>query len=170
MATQRADTNHVLDIFRKKKVITLDELATLLTCSIPTIRNRLKAWKTYRSYNKNGRYYTLPEVPKFDPYGIWKFKKIFFSQYGNLKQTLVHLVHQSQAGLSAMDMSHILGIAAHSFLSHFKNLPDLEREKHKERYIYFSKIPEVSEKQKKERQKRICSMAALEHPSDAETL
>lgn len=67
-----------LKIFKIQKIIKLDQLMELLKSSRRTTQQRLKAWKTYTSYNQNGRYYVLPEVPNFDGYGIWKFKKIFF--------------------------------------------------------------------------------------------
>lgn len=157
-------------IFRNKKVITVNELSDFLKCSVPAARNRFKEWNTYTSFNKNGRYYVLPEIPKFDQYGIWKFRNICFSKYGNLKKTLIHIVNESQAGLSAFDMSEILCMPAHKFLSHFKTYQGFEREKYNGIYIYFSKEREVYEKQKKERQKINHSKAESDLPSDGDSV
>lgn len=43
--------------FRRKKVLTLPDLKTLLNCSAITVQRRLKAWQAIKSYNHNGRYY-----------------------------------------------------------------------------------------------------------------
>ena len=52
-------------IIRRKKIVTLDELAVSLHCSKRTVQRRLNQLKTIRSYNRNGQYYTLEEVPRF---------------------------------------------------------------------------------------------------------
>ena len=48
-----------LQMFKMKKVLTVNQIAALLDAAIPTVRNRLKQWNTYTSYNMNGRFYTL---------------------------------------------------------------------------------------------------------------
>ena len=72
-----------IKIFKKKKVLMIEELSGLLDSSLITARRRLKQWKTYTSYNHNGRYYVLPGVVKFDTHGLWRHQDILFSQHGN---------------------------------------------------------------------------------------
>ena len=55
--------------FRCRKIMTLGEVAEFIRSSIHTARRRLKQWQAANSYNHNGRYYTLPEVPEFDGNG-----------------------------------------------------------------------------------------------------
>lgn len=169
-----AKPNHpeeILAYFRKKQIITIDELVQFSNCSVPTIRRRLKAWKTYTSYNQNGRYYVLAEMPKFDQYGLWRLKGIFFSQQGNLKKTLIHLIDQSQAGYSMLETNQILGIATDRFLSeYFKKHAFLAREKYQGVYIYFSKRAALYRRQKREREKIVQTLAKRELPSDAESV
>ena len=102
------DEKDVLKRFRQKKVITIEQLVELLQSSVITTRRRLKKWKTYTSFNNNGRYYTLPDIPDFDRNGIWKYQTILFSRHGNLKQTIIQLVKQSKAGLSAREIADIV--------------------------------------------------------------
>ena len=52
----------VFKFLEGKKVFTLDQLVSSLSCSTPTARLKLKQWQTYTSYNQNGRYYTMPTV------------------------------------------------------------------------------------------------------------
>ena len=159
-----------LKIFRKQKVISIDKLGVLLNCSERTVQRRLKEWNVYTSYNQKGRYYVLPNVPEFDEHGLWKYKYAFFSKHGNLKKTLTYIVNQSNAGLNAFEMSDILGLTAHTFLSHYKDTTNIHREKHKGLYIYFSKNTAIFEKQKREREKLICFKATLDLPSDADAV
>jgi len=106
-----------LGTFRAQKVATINQLADRLQCSVPTARRRLKQWKTHTSYNKNGRYYVLPDVVRFDADGLWRYRGIGFSRYGNLKQTVVGLVRGSPSGLRAGELGKLLGLEPRSFLS-----------------------------------------------------
>jgi len=124
--------------FRHEKVMTVEQIAEELNRSIPTARNRLKQWKALTSYDKNGRYYVLPEIPKFDANQLWCYKNIHFSRYGNLKSTLIGVVENSQSGLNGMEIGQLLGLDPRSFLSHFGKSPALRRKKIHDRFIYFS--------------------------------
>jgi len=141
----------VIRSFKKEKVVTVVLLSTWLACSVATARRRLKAWGAYTSYNCNGRCYTLPEIAEFDDNGLWRYRGIFFSKHGNLKQTIVHLVTHSEQGLSGAELGELLGLQPRSFLSHFRDHPALYREKLMGRWIWFSADPESAEKQKQTR-------------------
>jgi len=124
--------------FRHEKIMTIEQIAKGLNRSIPTARNRLKQWKAFTSYDKNGRYYVLPEIPKFDSNQLWSTKNIHFSRYRNLKSTLIGVVENSDSGLNGMEIGQVLGLDPRSFLSHFGKSPALRREKVHDRFIYFS--------------------------------
>ena len=62
--------NNVLRRFRAKKIITLDQLSDALQRSRRTAQRRLTEWQAINSYNKNGAYYTLPDIPVFDANGL----------------------------------------------------------------------------------------------------
>ena len=145
----------------KVKVFTIGELVTLLKCSIPNIRLKLKQWQTYTSYNQNGRFYTLPQVPRFDHNGLWYYKNVAFSKHGNLKKTIVHLVTSAPAGLTGRQLGEILGLAPRSFLHHFSNHPGIERTKHEGVYVYFSDDAAVCERQVQKRTALICRVAVV---------
>ena len=124
--------------FDRCKIMTLGEVAEFIRSSIHTARRRLKQWRAANSYNHNGRYYTLPHVPEFDGDGLWRWRGVFFSQYGNLKQTVVALVQRSPAGLDAGELRALLGLDPRSFLSAFATDPQLRREKTQGRFVYYS--------------------------------
>jgi hypothetical protein len=123
--------------FGRRKIMTLEEVAEFIRSSIHTARRRLKQWRATNSYNHNGRYYTLPDVPEFDGNGLWRWREVFFSQYGNLKQTVIALVQRSPAGLDVGEMRFLLGLDPRSFLSAFANDPQLRREKTQGRFVYY---------------------------------
>jgi hypothetical protein len=145
------DDKYALANFSRQKVITIEQLVKLLNCSVITARRRLKKWRTYTSINHNGRYYTLPQIPVFDKNDLWKYQTILFSNHGNLKQTIVALITDSQKGLSAVQVAEIVGFAPNSsFLSQFKNVPGVKREKHQGRFVYLSDRSGIYTKQKQQ--------------------
>ncbi len=70
--------NEAIQTFRRRKTLTVEQLRSLLQCSVPAVRKYLKQWGTMTSYNNNGRYYVLSDVPKFDEHGLWEYKGIRF--------------------------------------------------------------------------------------------
>lgn len=152
MARLDQDTIKIaLQHLEKIKVFDVGELASSLTCSIPNARLKLKQWRTYTSYNQNGKYYTLPEIPEFDDYGLWRYKNVAFSKHGNLKKTIIHLVSVSPAGLSGRQLGELLGLSPQSFLHHFRECPGIHREKHGGVFVYLSDKKKVHEKQLRQR-------------------
>jgi len=140
--------------FGRRKIMTLGEVAEFIRSSIHTARRRLKQWQATNSYNHNGRYYTLPEVPEFDGNGLWRWRGVFFSQYGNLKQTVRSLVQRSPAGLDAGELRALLGLDPRSFLSAFATDPQLRREKTQGRFVYYGSDAAVYSGQRERRSLR----------------
>lgn len=165
MKTFRDSAASLLALWRRKKVITLAELRAELQTSVRTLRRRLKEWGALASFNHNSRYYTLPELPHFDPHGLWFHREIGFSRHGHLPQTIVALVRQSAGGLTAAELGQRLRLDPRSFLWQFHNHPDLQREKYQGRYVYFSVDPTVAT-----RQKTVRSAAPVPLPSAEEAI
>ena len=140
-----------LKTFRRRKVLKLGEVAELVHSSIHTARRRLKEWRAHTSYNQNGRYYTLPDVPEFDGDGLWHWRGVFFSRYGNLKQTVVELIRRSSAGLDAGEMGSLLALDPRSFLSSFADHPEIKREKAQGRFVYYCADRSVYSEQQQRR-------------------
>ncbi|MBA7619028.1 hypothetical protein ES703_26360 [subsurface metagenome] len=130
--------NKALRIFHRSRTMTVIQLADLLECSAPTVRNRLKSWGALTSYNKNGRYYALPNVATFDKNGLWKYKGVFFSRYGTLKRTVRHLVRSSLMGLDAAEIGRLIGLLPRSFMAQLLTIPGVHRDKYEKRFVYFS--------------------------------
>ena len=163
------DLTAVTRSLKKHKVVTIDQLASWLSCSVVTARRRLKAWHAYTSYNRNGRYYTLPEIAQFDDIGLWRHQGAFFSKHGNLKQTLVHLVTHSEQGLSGAELGEILGLQPRSFLSHFRDHPEIYRENRMGCWIWFAANSGTREQQMQARLAQEVAKKSL-MPSDIEAV
>ena len=148
----------VLNSLENMKVFTLERLVSSLSCSIPTARLKLKQWGAYTSYNQNGRYYTMSTVPCFDNNGLWHYEDIYFSRYGNLKNTIVQLVGKSPCGLTGKEIGALVRLDPRSFLHHFRNAGGIQREKPEGVYVYFSDN-RVTYKQQRE------SRSKLAHPT-----
>jgi len=153
--------------WRRKKVITLPELIEELRTSLRTVRRRLKLWGALASFNHNSRFYTLPELPQFDEHGLWFHRDIGFSRHGHLPQTIVALVRQAPAGLTAAELGQRLRLAPRSFLWQFHQHPDLQREKYQGHYVYFAADPTVAIRQKAIRN---AALAPVPLPSAAEAI
>ena len=123
---------------KKKKVFDFPMLLLFLNCSVRSGRSKLKQWQAHTSYNKSGQYYALPDVPRFNEDGLWWYKGAYFSQYGTLKNTVVHLIGASSAGLTGEQIGELVGLNPRSFLHHFRDTTGIHREKHQGVYVYFS--------------------------------
>lgn len=159
------DEQGVIKRFQKVKVLTIEQLASLLEASIVTARRKLKKWNVITSINMNGRYYTLPKIPDFDENGLWKYQSILFSKHGNLMQTITALIGASQIGLSAKQIARMLEIPANSSLfTRLPAVPGIQRERHRGRFVYFS------EERYQDQKEAFSLVQSLSFPSDADAI
>jgi hypothetical protein len=152
---------------RLKKAVTLLELMRQLHCSRRTIQRRLAQWRTLHSYNRNGRYYTLPDIPSFDAHGLWHYRGVFFSRHGNLPETFVELVRNAPAGLTAAEAGELLGLSPSSFLWSLRDHPALKREKYQGRYVY---LASESGRYAAQQRQRALVARMIRRPTDAEAI
>lgn len=157
-----------LNFIQTEKIITVVQLSRLLQSSVITARRYLKSWRAYTSYNQKGLYHTLPSIPDFDENGLWVYNSVRFSRHGTLRDTIVHLLRHSKAGMSSNEIGKTVELDPSSFMHHFRDIPGVKREKLGGRFIYFPDDLETGTKQKEE---RISHLLRLETPiSDAEAV
>ena len=70
----------------------------------------LKKLDVISSYTHTGQYHTLKKMARFDQNGFWFFQDVGFSQYGTLKEILVHLISHSQVGMTHKEMRKLCRI------------------------------------------------------------
>lgn len=142
----------LLKKLRQRKVITIDESAKLFSCSVVSARRKLKAWDAFTSCNRNGKFYTLLEITDFDESGLWWYEEILFSQHGNLKNTLRHLIDTSSCGLSGKELSALTGVMPNNpIVYQLRDKGQLRLEKHEKRMVLFSIDDQNWQKQRTER-------------------
>ena len=163
----KKEIENALLAFRKKKTFTVENVVSRLGCSIPTVRLKLRQWRALTSYNQSGQYYALPEVPRFDENGLWWFKGAYFSKFGTLKNTVVHLVGASSAGLTGDQIGELVGLRPRSFLHHFRDAKGIHREKHRGVYVYFS---DECARYEVQRNARLEAIAKSEDLNDADAV
>ena len=140
-------SNSLKKMFKKSKVLTLSQVSKTHDCSIRTVQRQFAELAVLRSYNKNSRYYTLPGIPKFNVHGIWCYRDILFSKFGDLRQTVKHMILAAEDGLSGNEIGDIVNLLPRSFMHHFREMEGVFREKHGGVYIYFSNDPTIYARQ-----------------------
>jgi len=137
------ELEYLKTIYGPKKVMTLQELVDQMMVSEITVRRKLKKAGAITSFNKNGKYYTLPHIPDFDLNGLWNYKEIRFSIYGNLKQTIIQLVNKSTNGMHAETIGELINYLPHSLMNQLCKNALIQREKIEGKYMYFAIEPAV---------------------------
>jgi len=99
MKTPSFLSDSLRQFLRSQKIATLPQLKQALGTTVDiTVFRKLKELSYRSSYSHRGRYYTLDEIPQFDPQGLWSFQEVWFSRWGNLVTTLETLVSASPQG------------------------------------------------------------------------
>ncbi len=157
MRTITFQPENIIQTFYKYKTLTTDRLQELCGCSRKTAWRILNDHGYLSSYNFNARYYTLIDIPKFDDYGLWSFRKVHFSQYGSLTKAIIELIKQSKAGFSAGEFENILKVPVKPSLLRLYRESRISREKVGAVYIYFAINTLQQERQLSERQSQLKS-------------
>jgi hypothetical protein len=89
------------------------------------------------SYNFNAKYYTLIDIPVFDKNSLWSYRKIRFSKYGSLTNTVIALVFNSRSGLEKNELQELLGVNVIPILSKLYHQGKVYREKIDGIFVYF---------------------------------
>jgi len=153
----KADSDKALQrLFRRFKVVDINALfKTLKTKSRMSIFRRLKEIGYLSSYTHTGRYYTLAHIPQFDNYRLWFHQSVGFSQYGTLKTSVVELVDRSSAGLTHLELNHILRIRTHNTLLNLVRKGRVSREQFEKAFLYVSSDPDKATMQVAKRRKKV---------------
>jgi len=152
--------------FRKKYMVNLDELFHILdTRSRMSVFRRLKAMGYLTSFTHAGRYYTLPNIPKFDKIGLWFYQDVGFSRAGTLKSTIVDIVHFSEDGMTPKEMLNLLRLrvpnSLHNALHELIKNKQLERHRLQGIPLYTSLDSVIAQNQMATRREKIKSRSLI---------
>lgn len=137
LSVQRDDS--IRNLFNSNKIATIDELKVVAgSTSTMTIYRALTRLDYLSSYSHRGQFYTLPEIPVFNQYGIWSHRSVMFSQRGNLLETAAFVVQNSDEGFTASELESLLQIEVKHALLKLLRQKRLLRSKLDGRFVYLS--------------------------------
>ena len=174
MLSPKVSRNILLKMFYKKYIVTLDELFDVLdTNSRMSVFRRLKPIGYLTSFTDAGRYYTLSDIPKFDPFGLWFYQDVGFSHAGTLKSTVINLVHSSKTGITPTEALNLLRLrvanSLHNTLHVLVKSKQLKRHRLQGLALYTSIDPDIERKQMTARHERLKSRALVANIVSNET-
>jgi len=134
------------------KIATFDQLKTALgNPARCTIFRKLAELEYLSSYSHRGKYYTLRSIARFSAMGLWNYRSVWFSRFGNLLDTAEALVHESEAGYTAVELKDVLRVKTKHALTQLIRSGRLQREPFDSVYVYLSGESHVAERQRKAR-------------------
>jgi hypothetical protein len=166
MADPSLDRLH--ELLRSQKVVDLPTMqATLGGVSSMTVFRHLRAVAYRRSYNHNGRYYTLYDPARFDRHGLWSFDEVHFSVDSSLRKTVRRLIEQAEAGATHQELHQRLQVRAHNTLLALLRDAEVERERMGEVYVYLHTDPHVRAAQRQRREEMLANLRPVTREDDA---
>jgi hypothetical protein len=138
--------------FNKNKIATIDQLQDALgNPARCTVFRKLEQLHYLSSYSHRGKYYTLESIARFTEQGLWSFRSVWFSRFGNLLNTAEALVERSGAGYRARELKDIVQVKTKHALTQLVREKRLDREKIDSVFIYLSGQKQVADRQIKTR-------------------
>jgi hypothetical protein len=148
MNTTKYHLQALKQFFDRHKIASLDQLQQALgNPARCTVFRKLSDLQYLSSYSHRGKYYTLKSVAQFSQQGLWSFRAVCFSRFGNLLQTCQAFVHQSEAGYGAGELKDILQVKTKHALSQLVREGRLARETFDSVYVYLSAQKQVASRQ-----------------------
>ncbi len=113
MRTESFHADDLARLLRRNKIATMSELKKALGTQVEvTVFRKLKQLSYRSSYSHRSRYYTLDEIARFDPRGLWSFQSVWFSRQGTLVATAEAFVENSAAGHFVEELDNLLHVSA----------------------------------------------------------
>jgi hypothetical protein len=132
------DVTELKELFKKNIVMDIDDLMKQTSSSRMTVFRNLKEMGYTTSYNRNGKYYTLLEIAKFDDSGIFDHKGILFFRDGGIQELALKEIDSSEKGYTAEELSNKIRTRVSNQLPHFVRKYLLIRKKYADFYVYYS--------------------------------
>lgn len=151
MARPRIELD-LMQIFRRPRVLTLQQLLARLTCSRATILRRLDEHGYFSSYNHAGKFLTIEEVAEFDDRGLWLWQAARFSRQGTLKKTVEHFVERSEGGMTHQELAGLLGVRVQNTVLDLVEEGRICREQLGTTFVYLSRRPGLRREQVRRRE------------------
>jgi hypothetical protein len=161
MNTTKYHLQALKQFFDRHKIATLDQLREALgNPARCTVFRKLNDLQYLSSYSHRGKYYTLKSIARFSEQGLWSFRSVWFSHFGNLLQTCQAFVHHSDTGYSAGELRDLLEVKTKHALTKLVRDGRLARDTFDSVYVYLSAQKDVANRQIKARKAFLQQSAA----------
>jgi hypothetical protein len=155
MKKERYHSKALKGLIVKNKMATMVEMKEVMGTTVDaTIFRKLRELSYLRSYSHRGKYYTLPEVARFNEQGLWSCRDVQFSKQGSLLNTIEHHVNDAVAGYFEYELESLLHVVVRVALLKLLKDNKIFREKLSGRYLYCSTRNQKRKRQCSERKKQ----------------
>ena len=128
MRTLQFDADALLSLFRRRQIVTMDQMRAALGTAVDrTVFRKLQEFDYHSSYSHRGRFYTLDALAEFDERGLWICRGACFSRFGTLIDTAEQFVTRSDRVYLATELADELQVLVKEPLLKLVNLRRLAR-------------------------------------------
>jgi len=171
MKKERYPSIELRRLIVKNKMATMVEMKAAMGTTVDaTIFRKLRELCYLRSYSHRGKYYTLPEVVRFNEHGLWICRGVHFSKQGSLLNTIEHHVDYSVAGYFEYELESLLHVAIRVAVLKLLRDDRIYRQKVSGRYLYCSSRMKKRKPQYNERKKQQAIADSALEPMSSEVL
>jgi hypothetical protein len=137
MRTPQFDPDSLLPLFRRRQVVTMDQMKAALGTTVErTVFRKLREFPYHSSYSHRGKFYTLDALADFDERGLWSCHGAFFSRFGTLMDTAEQFVTRSDRGFLASELTGELQVPVKEPLLKLVSAQRLVRKQVAGQYVY----------------------------------
>lgn len=157
MKSKSERKRNIEKLFSKEKVVTIEALKNMLDTDFSkTVFRYLKEIGYLSSYNNAGKFYTLPNIPRYDEYGLWHYEAASFSRFGTLKSTISSMIDGSHEGFTHGELKQLLRCRVQNTLNDLIKNNIVSRESINGLFVYTSAdrkkvVDQISQREKKSR-------------------
>jgi hypothetical protein len=171
MKKERYHSKELKRLLVKNKMATMVEMKAAMGTTVDaTIFRKLRQLCYLRSYSQRGKYYTIPEIARFNEQGLWSCRGVHFSKQGSLLNTIEHHVNYSEAGYFEYELESLLDVVVRVAVLKLLNDNKIYRQKVAGRYLYCSSRMKKRKRQCSERKKQQAIADSALEPMSSEVL
>ena len=171
MKKERYHSKELKRLLVKNKMATMVEMKAAMGTTVDaTIFRKLRQLCYLRSYSQRGKYYTIPEIARFNEQGLWSCRGVHFSKQGSLLNTIEHHVNYSEAGYFEYELESLLDVVVRVAVLTLLNDNKIYRQKVAGRYLYCSSRMKKRKRQCSERKKQQAIADSALEPMSSEVL
>ncbi len=171
MKKERYHSKELKKLIVKNKMATMVEMKKAMGTTVDaTIFRKLRELFYLRSYSHRGKYYTLPEILRFNEQGLWLCRGVHFSKQGSLLNTIEHHVNYSISGYFEHELESLLHVGVRVAVLKLLTENRISRKKVSGRYLYCSPRMKKRKRQCSDRKKQQAIADAALGPVSPEVL